>query len=308
MAPALRRDRVRGPAAYEALFERLREERRGAFVPFTVLGDPDPGTSLAILRTAARSGADAIEAGFPFSDPVADGPAIQAASARALSSGFRMEAGWEILGALRAEFPTLPIGLLVYANLVHRPGVERFYARAAEAGIDSVLVADAPLIESEPLERAGAAHGIAPVLIAPPNAGPERLASIAQRSRGYVYVTARPGVTGAREDLGDDAARVIRRLREVGSPPPLLGFGISKPEHVRKGIAMGAAGAIAGSAVARIIERTASRAKAHGLPQCTGSPQASPTERRVWDAEILLSETVRFVSSMREAAGSIGGG
>ncbi len=271
---------MRGAAAYEVLFARLAAERGGAFVPFTVLGDPDPETSLEILRTMARSGADALEVGMPFSDPVADGPAIQAASLRALSAGMSVAKAWEMIASIRAEFPSLPVGLLVYANLVFRPGAEAFYRRAAEAWVDSILVADAPLLESEPRERIAEAQGIAQVLIAPPNASVDRLRAVAARSRGYVYVTARPGVTGARQELSDDAALVIRRLREIGSAPPLLGFGISSPDHVRKALAMGAAGAISGSAVASIIERV------HG------------------HREAVMAEIASFVTAMSRSTGS----
>ncbi len=269
---------MRGAAVYEALFARLAAERSGAFVPFAVLGDPDSEASHAILRTMALSGADALEVGLPFSDPVADGPAIQAASMRALSAGFRIEKGWETIERIRNEFTSLPIGLLVYANLVFHAGAESFYARAAAAGVDSVLVADVPLIESESLERIAVSHGVAPVLIAAPNASEERLRSLATRSLGYVYVTSRPGVTGTREDLKDDAARVIRRLREIGSAPSLLGFGISTPDHVRHALNMGAVGAISGSALVTIIERT------HR------------------EGEALKSEIASFVLIMKQAA------
>jgi len=252
-----------GAARYARMFTRLAAKREGAFVPFAVLGDPDPNTSLEVVRTLVRSGADALELGIPFSDPVADGPAIQAADVRALSAGTRVDDAWHILTTVRAESPELPIGLLVYANLALHAGARTFYARASDAGVDSVLVADAPLLESEPLERAAAEHGIAPVLIAPPNASDERLRSIAARSRGYVYVTTRPGVTGvdSANDLRADAAAVIRRLREIDTtsaaasvPPALLGFGIGRAEHVRQAVAMGAAGAISGSAIAARIE------------------------------------------------------
>jgi tryptophan synthase alpha chain len=249
-----------GAARYERLFLSLAERAQGAFVPFGVLGDPDPGTSLEIVRTFARSGADALELGIPFSDPVADGVAIQAADSRALAAGTRVEDTWGIVAAVREEFPEIPIGLLVYANLVLHAGAATFYARAAEAGVDSVLIADVPLIESAPIEAVAAEHGIAPVFIASPNASDKRIRAIASRSRGYVYVTTRPGVTGAETaGLRDDAARVIARLREIDStpstPPPLLGFGIGRPEHVRQAIAMGAAGAISGSAIAARIEK-----------------------------------------------------
>lgn len=244
---------------YGKMFARLAERGEGAFVPFTVLGDPDLVTSLEVVRTLVRSGADALELGLPFSDPVADGPAIQAADSRALEAGVRVEGCWPIVAAARQEFPELPIGLLVYANLVLHAGAERFYARAARAGVDSVLVADAPLLESEPLERAAAEHDIAPVLIASPNVPEDRLRAITRRSRGYVYVTSRPGVTGVEQtELREDAAGVLRRLRGIeGAPPALLGFGIGRPEHVRRAIELGASGAISGSAIATRIERHA---------------------------------------------------
>ena len=249
-----------GAGRYEKLFLTLADRDEGAFVPFAVLGDPDPDTSLEIVRTFARSGADAIELGIPFSDPVADGVAIQAADLRALSAGTRIADAWRIVASVREEFPELPIGLLVYANLVLHASAETFYARAAEAGVDSVLVADLPLIESAPVEAIAAEHGIAPVFIASPNASDERIRAIASRSRGYVYVTTRSGVTGAEKAaLRDDAARVIYRLSEVDSPtnapPSLLGFGIGRPEHVRQAIGMGAAGAISGSAIAALIAK-----------------------------------------------------
>jgi tryptophan synthase alpha chain len=249
---------MKGAERYQRMFGSLADRDEGAFVPFAVLGDPDPVTSLDVIRTFARSGADAIELGIPFSDPVADGVAIQAADLRALSAGTRVADTWRTVATIREEFPDIPIGLLVYANLVVHAGAERFYARAAEAGVDSVLVADLPLIESSPIETIAAEHGIAPVFIASPNASDERIRSIASRSRGYVYVTTRSGVTGAEKAaLRDDAARVIRRLREVDSsataPPSLLGFGIGRPEHARQALDMGASGAISGSAIATLI-------------------------------------------------------
>lgn len=251
---------MKGAARYQRVFGALAGRGEGAFVPFAVLGDPDPETSLEIVRTFARSGADAIELGIPFSDPVADGVAIQAADLRALSAGTRIADAWRIVATVREEFPELPIGLLVYANLVLHASAETFYSRAAEAGVDSVLVADLPLIESAPVEAIAAEHGIAPVFIASPNASDERIGAIASRSRGYVYVTTRSGVTGAEKAaLRDDAARVIQRLHEVESPakapPSLLGFGIGRPEHVRQALGMGAAGAISGSAIATLIAK-----------------------------------------------------
>ncbi len=273
---------MKGEARYASMFARLARRNEGAFVPFTVLGDPDPATSLELVRTLARSGADALELGLAFSDPVADGPRIQAADRRALAAGMRVENCWPIIAAAREEFPELPIGLLVYANLVLHAGAPSFYARAARAGVDSVLVADVPLLEFAELERAATEQHIAPVLIAAPNVPDDRLRAIAARSRGYVYVTSRPGVTGAEQpDLRDDAASVLRRLRHIGSatdvPPALLGFGIGNPAQVRFALALGAPGVISGSAIAARIERHAE------------------------DTDALLAEIADFVRSMKQA-------
>jgi tryptophan synthase alpha chain len=244
---------VRGAQRYARMFERLRVRGEGAFTPFLVLGDPDPETSLDLIRALVRGGADALELGLPFSDPVADGPVIQAASARALARGVRTADAWAVLAQARAEHPDLPIGLLVYANLVLHGGADRFYRAAAGAGADSVLIADLPVHEAHHVADAARSHGLARILIAPPNADEARLARIATMSEGYVYVTSRPGVTGADRDLHQDSRRLLVRLGELGSPPALLGFGIASPAHVRQAIALGAAGAISGSAVVRHI-------------------------------------------------------
>ncbi|MGQ0702179.1 MAG: tryptophan synthase subunit alpha [Gemmatimonadales bacterium] len=238
-----------GAARYQALFARLAEAGEGAFIPFAMLGDPNPHDSLEIVRVLAAAGADALELGLPFSDPIADGPVIQAAATRALAAGVRRPDCWEIIRTLRRENPELPIGLLVYANLVcHHPPAE-FYGEAAAAGVDSVLVADLPVSESAPLREAARAQAIAPVFIAPPNADEARLAAIADASEGYTYVTSREGVTGADERLRRDQSALIGRLRALDAPPPVLGFGISNPDQIRAALAMGAAGVICGSAL-----------------------------------------------------------
>jgi tryptophan synthase alpha chain len=245
---------VRG-ARYARMFERLAAARQGAFVPFVMLGDPDPQQSLAVVRTLAAAGADALELGLPFSDPIADGPVIQAAAARALRAGVQREDCWNILRTVRAEFPELPIGLLVYANLIcHREPAE-FYDAAVLTGVDSVLVADLPIAEAAPIAAIAKARGIAPVFIAPPNADDSRLRAIAGAGEAYTYVTSREGVTGADERLRRDPSALLARLRALGAAPPLLGFGISNPAQVRAAMTMGAAGVICGSAiVARVAD------------------------------------------------------
>ena len=243
------------------MFARLEARNEIGFVPFLVLGDPDPGTSLALVRSLAASGADALELGLPFSDPIADGPVIQAAASRALTAGVTREQCWSIVARVRAEFPDLPIGLLVYANLMLGRSGTGFHQAAAAAGVDSVLVADLPLLEAGPVHDQARQHGIATVLIAPPNAGAERLERIARESEAFVYVTSRPGVTGADQRLHQDGARVITALRQAGSRPPMLGFGIAEPAHVGQARTLGAAGAISGSAVVRRVADNLGRAE-----------------------------------------------
>ena len=241
-------------ARYGTMFRTLGERGEGAFIPFAMLGDPDPARSLAAIRLLVSAGADALELGLPFSDPMADGPVIQAAATRALARGVRRAHCWRIVASVRDEFPTLPIGLLVYANLVfHRGDPERFYADAAGAGVDSVVVADLPLIESRSSVAAARVHGIAPVFIAPPNVSSDRLAAIAAEGEGYTYVTSRGGVTGEDQRLRGDRNRLIEELKALGAPPPVLGFGISTPAQVRAAMSAGAIGAISGSAIVRRI-------------------------------------------------------
>lgn len=240
---------------YRAMFDRLAKARAGAFVPFCVLGDPHPDQSAAILDALVAGGADALELGIPFSDPIADGPIIQAADVRALAAGTRAADAWRILADFRAHHPHVPMGLLVYANLVEARGAHDFYARAAAAGVDSVLVADVPTIEAEPYCQAAKRAGVAPVLIATPHITDAHAARIAALSLGYTYVVSRRGVTGVDREVGVDLGATVERLRRANAPPALVGFGISLPKHVSRALATGAAGAISGSAVVSIIER-----------------------------------------------------
>jgi tryptophan synthase alpha chain len=238
---------------YQRLFARLTARREGAFIPFATLGDPDHTTSAAILETLVRAGADALELGLPFSDPVADGPVIQAAATRALTAGATVDSCCELVRGVRTAGHDLPIGLLVYANLVWNRGLDRFYREASEAGVDSVLVADLPLAESGPFHAAAESAGVSPVLIVPPNASDRSIERIARATRGYTYVTTRSGVTGEGGQTDPGLVRTLTRLGALDAPPAILGFGIATPEQARAGVAAGAAGVIAGSAVVRLI-------------------------------------------------------
>jgi tryptophan synthase alpha chain len=238
---------------YGNMFSRLAFRGEGAFGAFVMLGDPDLETSASILDALVAAGADMIEVGIPFSDPVADGPVIQAAATRALAAGVRPGDAFALLRSFRERHPLVPVGILTYANLVLARGRNHFYAKAAEAGVDSVLVADVPLLEAEPYLAAARANHVAPVLIAAPNTPPERLERIAALGGGYTYCVSRAGVTGSDDPATFDHGSLLRALKAAGAPPPVLGFGISRPEHVRSAMAAGAAGVICGSAIVRLI-------------------------------------------------------
>lgn len=240
---------------YNQLFQRLSAKKEGAFVPFVTLGDPSPELSLKIIDTLVEGGADALELGIPFSDPLADGPTIQGATLRAFAAGTTVAQCFEILATVRQKYPELPIGLLMYANLVFSKGIDNFYAQCEAVGVDSVLVADVPVEESAPFRQAAMRHNVAPIFICPPNADDDLLREIASHGRGYTYLLSRAGVTGAENRASQPLHHLIEKLSEYNAAPPLQGFGISEASQVKEAIAAGAAGAISGSAIVKIIER-----------------------------------------------------
>jgi tryptophan synthase alpha chain len=238
---------------YSGMFARLGNQ--GAFGAFLMLGDPDLETSAGLLDCLVEAGADMIEVGIPFSDPVADGPVIQAAATRALNAGVTPGDCFALLRAFRKRHPDVPVGILTYANLVIARGREAFLSQAAAAGVDSLLIADVPMFEAHPFSAAAVTAGIDPIFIAAPNTPQAVLGQIASIGRGYTYCVARAGVTGADEEIRLDHSALFASLKAHGAAPPILGFGISRPEHVRTALAGGAAGVISGSAIVRLIEQ-----------------------------------------------------
>jgi tryptophan synthase alpha chain len=229
---------------YAAMFDRL--NGAGAFGAFLMLGDPDLETSATLLDAVVAGGADMIEVGIPFSDPVADGPVIQAAAQRALAAGVRVGDCFDLIAGFRARHPDVPVGILTYANLVvARTG---FMRDAAEAGADSLLIADVPALEAEPFVRDMEQAGIEPVLIAAANTPDATLERIAKLSKAYTYCVSRAGITGTHAGGRFDSG-LIERLCGLGAPPQVFGFGISRPEHVRAALSAGANGVICGSAI-----------------------------------------------------------
>lgn len=262
---------------YQQLFSRLSETKQGAFVPFVTIGDPGLELSFDIIKTLIDAGADALELGIPFSDPIADGPVIQNANIRALAAGVTPAQCFELISRIRQYNKDIPIGLLLYSNLVMARGIDNFYQQAQQAGVDSILIADVPLHESKLFRNAAMKHDIAPIFIAPPNITDDSLRELASYGRGYTYLLSRAGVTGTETQATMPASTLINQLKEYNAAPTLLGFGISKPEHVKAAIDSGAAGAISGSAIVQIIEKH----------------QHQP--------DTLLSELSAFVRSMKAA-------
>jgi len=229
---------------YAAMFERLRGE--GAFGAFLMLGDPDLETSARLLDAVVEGGADMIEVGIPFSDPVADGPVIQAAAQRALAAGVSVGKCFDLIAGFRERHADVPVGILTYANIVvARSG---FMRDAVEAGADSLLIADVPALEAEPFVRDMEQAGIDPVLIAAANTPDATLERVAKLSKAYTYCVSRAGITGTHAG-GRFDSHLVERLCGLGAPPQVFGFGISRPEHVRAALSAGAKGVICGSAI-----------------------------------------------------------
>jgi len=238
---------------YHDMFERL-GQHQGAFIPYVMLYDPDRATSKKIINAVIEAGADALELGIAFSDPLADGPTIQKAGLRALKNHSTVSEALSLVHEIRDQHPHIPIGILTYANLVYKNSLDWFYARCHDSGVDSVLVADVPLLEIEPFFQAAIKHHIDPVLIAPANMPKQRIKELAHYARGYTYVVTRSGVTGCDRKVKLDHRDFLAELKAAKAPPVIFGFGISEPSHVEMALKQGAAGAISGSKIVSIIE------------------------------------------------------
>ena len=236
-------------------FARLRQQAGSngepALVAYVTAGDPDVATSCDIVRGLARGGADVIEIGVPFSDPIADGPVIQRASERALAAGSSLSKALDIVREVRTHIDT-PIVLFTYVNPVLRMGAEGFAARAAAAGVDGVLMLDLPIEESESMHRTLEAAGLDQIFLISPTTTEDRLRQAAELGSGFLYAISRLGVTGARDSVAGTAKPVVEAVRRVTSMPVALGFGISRPEHVRETCAYADA-AVVGSALVQVI-------------------------------------------------------
>ncbi|MCC7450975.1 MAG: tryptophan synthase subunit alpha [Anaerolineae bacterium] len=234
-------------------FAQARAAGRATFMPFWTIGYPDYATSIAVIEALVASGADALELGVPFSDPLADGPTIQHASQVSLQNGTRLADCIEAVTALRARGVTIPLVLMGYVNPVIAYGVERYAHDAAAAGASGFIMPDLPMEEAGEIAGYCATNGLALIPLLAPTSTPERIRQVVAEARGFVYLVSVTGVTGARDALPIDLTDYVRRVRSLTTLPLAIGFGISQPDQV-KTIAALADGVVVASALIRLME------------------------------------------------------
>ena len=259
-----------------ARFATLRERGERALVPFVTAGDPDLATTEALVLAMVHAGADLVEIGVPFSDPIAEGPTIQRSSERALARGTSLRGVLRLVKALRPRVD-VPLILMGYANTIFAMGERNFAEAAAEVGVDGVIVVDLPPEEGSSLRAELAAREVDAILLAAPTTKPERLAMLAEQTRGFLYYVSLTGVTGARSDLAEGIEEQVARVRKSSAIPVCVGFGVSAPEHAQR-IAAFADGVVVGSALIDRISRA-------------GSPEAA------------VDAAARFVAELKQALG-----
>jgi tryptophan synthase alpha chain len=237
----------------EARFEQCRQEGRAALVTYVMAGDPDPETSLEILKSLPAAGADIVEFGLPFTDPMADGPAIQAAGLRALKGGQDLAGTLALIGRFRAEDRTTPVILMGYYNPIYVYGVERFLADAREAGVDGLIVVDLPPEEDEELCLPALGAGLAFIRLATPTTDDKRLPAVLANTAGFVYYVSITGITGAATPDFGKVATAVERIKRHTPLPVVVGFGVKSGAHAAA-VAQGADGVVVGSALIEALK------------------------------------------------------
>ena len=240
------------------VFAGLRARHETGLIAYVTAGDPDAAQSTTVLRAVDAAGADVIEVGVPFSDPVADGPVIERAAERARRAGGTLAATLDLVAGVRSSIRA-PLVLFSYLNPLLAMGERAFCERAAAVGVDGVLVLDLPIEESGTFRETATSAGIDVVFLISPTTTDRRMAAAAELGRGFVYVISRLGVTGARDTLAEDAPELVRRVRTKTTLPIAVGFGLSRPEHIRQ-VGGFADAAVVGSALVSVVERASGRA------------------------------------------------
>ncbi len=261
-------------------FSELKKKKEGALIGFVTAGDPTAADTIEIAQAMIRGGIDILELGLPFSDPVADGPVIQKAGERALRAGMNPDIFFETAGKIKG----IPKAVLTYYNIVLQRGLDKFCADCAKTQIDGLVIPDLPIEECEPLRSACKKHNVSLILLAAPTTPDDRLEKILEEADGFLYVVSVAGVTGARKDLSAQVKPLIKRIKKRSGDLPLaVGFGISRPEHVKEVLAAGAEGAIVGSAFEKIIEECLGDKKEmlHGLENFARELKTATTRREI---------------------------
>lgn len=261
--------------------EKMFSVQKAAFMPYVCCGDPSAEFTVKLVETLVANGADAVELGIPFSDPIADGKTIQAASTRSLENGMTPEKALKVIKKLREKGIEIPIVVMAYYNIIYANGTGSFLKSAKEAGADGLIVPDVPLEESEELRKNCESNGLDLVYLVTPNCPDERLKLIAERSKGFLYAVSVLGTTGARSEVSQDALNLIKRGKAATELPLVIGFGVSTPEHAEQYAKAGARGVIVGSHLVSIYSRHLESGKL--------------------DEEKALGEASGFTKSMKEA-------
>lgn len=234
------------------MFASLKSNGQKAFIPYTILGYPSRDACLETVRTMIEAGANAIELGIAFSDPIADGPIIQKCAKETIESGFGLADAFSLIAEIRKLAPEVPIALLVYFNTVLASGIDEFYREVKHAGADAVLIADMSIESAHLVKSAAKKNGIAHILLASPMSGSKRLERIAQQAEGFIYVVSRLGITGVEENFDAALQDTVAQLKRLCNAPICIGFGISSPQQACKMIDLGADGVITGSKILQL--------------------------------------------------------
>jgi tryptophan synthase alpha chain len=273
-------------ARIEARFARCRAEGRAALVTYVMAGDPDPETSLALLKSLPEAGADIVEFGMPFTDPMADGPAIQAAGLRALRAGQTTARTLDLVRRFRAEDPDTPLILMGYFNPIYQYGVERFLADARRAGVDGLIVVDLPPEEDDELCLPALQAGLAFIRLATPTTDDRRLPAVLAHTAGFVYYVSITGITGAATPDFGRVATAVERIKRHTALPVVVGFGVKSGAHAAA-IAEGADGVVVGSALIQAVKDSL-------------DPAGQATSRTVEAVTTLVGELSAGVRSVRK--------
>ncbi|MEW6388103.1 MAG: tryptophan synthase subunit alpha [Thermodesulfobacteriota bacterium] len=237
----------------DKVFRRLRQRGEKALIPFITAGDPDLETTRALALEIAAKGGDLLELGIPFSDPLADGPIIQEASTRAIKGGVHLQEVLQLAGELRGQ-TDIPLILMGYYNPILQYGLERTAKEAARLGVDGFIIPDLPPEEATLWRRAALDAGVAPIFLAAPTSGPQRIETLGRLTRGFLYYVSVTGITGARKELPLELVNELKQVRSLVKCPVAVGFGISEPEQVRQ-LAPYVDGVVVGSAIVQRVAK-----------------------------------------------------